>query len=193
MAAAFETTSVKSRQVPAQLTTLELTDCHANPLAPNKQVGDVTQLGIENSLRFNNGGTVTMPGQRIRSLVIVNDRGKIIDTVVQNGQVVGDPHRTFRTVTLNLLAGTPAAGGDGYPFFRFVRENSTLANRIDLTGESNVDLNGNGQIDAPVNLAAGRFTFAATGSEQDALAEYLGEIGQFTQADTPDNPQRRRG
>ncbi|NJO79018.1 MAG: bifunctional metallophosphatase/5'-nucleotidase [Cyanobacteria bacterium RM1_2_2] len=210
-----------------------------NPLAPNKQVGDVTQLGIENSLRFNNGltlitvtaaqlkellengvagvrpgatpgsfpqvsglrfsfdatqpaqvlatdGTVTTPGQRIRSLVIVNERDKIIDTVVQNGQVVGDANRTFRTVTLNFLAGTsPTSGGDGYPFFRFVRENPTLANRIDLTGEPNVDLNGNGQIDAPVALPAGRFTFAATGSEQDALAEYLSEIERFTQEDTP--------
>ena len=210
-----------------------------NPLAPNKKVGDVTQLGIENSLRFNNSlslitvtasqlkellengvsgvkagatpgafpqvggmrfsfdatktaqvlaadGTVTTPGTRIQSLVIVNDKGRIIDTVVQNGALVGDANRNYRMVTLNFLAGsTTTSGGDGYPFARFVRENPTLANRIDLTGETNVDLNGNGKIDSAVTLPAGKFTFAATGSEQDALAEYLAEIGQFSVQDTP--------
>ncbi|MBW4465411.1 MAG: 5'-nucleotidase C-terminal domain-containing protein [Pegethrix bostrychoides GSE-TBD4-15B] len=210
-----------------------------NPLAPNKQVGDVSQLDIENSLRFNNGlslitvtasqlkellengvsgvragatpgafpqvgglrfsfdatktaqvlaadGTVTTPGSRIQSLVIVNDKGRIIDTVVENGALVGDASRSYRMVTLNFLAGsTTTSGGDGYPFARFVRENSTLANRIDLTGETTVDLNGNGVIDAPAAIPAGQFTFAATGSEQDALAEYLAETGTFMQADTP--------
>ncbi len=210
-----------------------------NPLAPDKKLGDVTQLGIENSLRFNNGlslitvtasqlkellengvsgvragatpgafpqvgglrfsfdatktaqvlaadGTVTTPGSRIQSLVIVNDKGRIIDTVVENGALVGDVSRSYRMVTLNFLAGsTTTSGGDGYPFARFVRENSTLANRIDLTGETTVDLNGNGVIDAPAAIPAGQFTFAATGSEQDALAEYLAETGTFMQADTP--------
>lgn len=211
-----------------------------NPLAPNKQAGDVSQLDIENSLRFNNGltlitvtagqlkellehgvagvragatpgafpqvggmrfsfdatqpaqvlaadGTVTTPGQRIRSLVIVNDRGRIIDTVVENGAVVGDANRTYRMVTLNFLAGnTQTEGGDGYPFFRFIRENPTLANRIDLTGEpATADVNRNGQIDSPVALPAGQFSFAATGTEQDALAEFLAETGTFAQQDTP--------
>lgn len=211
-----------------------------NPLAPNKQAGDVSQLDIENSLRFNNGltlitvtagqlkellehgvagvragatpgafpqvggmrfsfdatqpaqvlagdGTVTTPGQRIRSLVIVNDRGRIIDTVVENGAVVGDANRTYRMVTLNFLAGnTQTEGGDGYPFFRFIRENPTLANRIDLTGEpATADVNRNGQIDGPVALPAGQFSFAATGTEQDALAEFLAETGTFAQQDTP--------
>ncbi len=210
-----------------------------NPLAPNKQAGNVSQLDIENSLRFNNGlslitvtagqlkellesgvsgvragatpgafpqvggmkfsfdatktaqvlaadGTVTTPGARIQSLVIVNDQGRIIDTVVENGALVGDASRSYRMVTLNFLAGsTTASGGDGYPFARFVRENAALANRIDLTGETAVDLNGNGVIDAPAAIPAGKFTFAATGSEQDALAEYLAEVGTFAIADTP--------
>lgn len=210
-----------------------------NPLAPNKQAGDVSQLDIENSLRFNNGlslitvtasqlkellehgvagvkdgatpgafpqvggmrfsfdanqtaqvlakdGTVTTAGQRIRSLAIVNDRGKITDTVVENGTLVGDPNRTFRMVTLDFLAGaTTEEGGDGYPFPRFIRENPTLANRIDLTGEDpGADVNRNGVIDAPVTLPAGQFTFAATGTEQDALAEYLEEIGTYSGEDT---------
>lgn len=216
-----------------------------NPLAPNKQVGDVSQLDIENSLRFNNGltlitvtaaqlkellengvagvkagatpgafpqvggmrfsfdstrtaqvlapdGTVTTAGQRIQSLVIVNQKGRIIDTVVENGSLVGDANRSFRMVTLNFLAGTTTTeGGDGYPFFRFIRENSTLANRIDLTGETTIDLNRNGRIDAAVPLPAGNFTFASTGSEQDALAEYLDQIGTFTSRDTPATEDRR--
>lgn len=209
-----------------------------NPLAPNKKAGDVSQLDIENSLRFNNGlslititatqlkevlehgvagvragatpgafpqvgglrfsfdatktaqvlgtdGTVTTAGERIQSLVIVNEKGKIVDTVIQNGKIVGDASRTFRTVTLNFLAGsTTTSGGDGYPFFRYVRENPALANRIDLTGETTVDLNGNSKIDTPVTFPAGKFTFSATGSEQDALAEYLDNIGTYEEDDT---------
>lgn len=211
-----------------------------NPLAPNKKAGDVSQLDIENSLRFNNGlalvtvtasqlkellehgvagvragatpgafpqvggmrfsfdatrtaqvlaqdGTVTTPGQRIRSLVIVNEKGRIVDTVVENGVLVGDANRVFRMATLNFLAGnTQTESGDGYPFFRFIRENPTLANRIDLTGEpANTDVNRNGRVDGPIPLPAGKFTFAATGSEQDALAEYLAEVGTFAEQDTP--------
>ncbi|MBF2047044.1 MAG: 5'-nucleotidase C-terminal domain-containing protein [Elainella sp. C42_A2020_010] len=216
-----------------------------NPLAPNKQAGDVSQLDIENSLRFNNGlslitvtasqlkellehgvagvrpgatpgafpqvggmrfsfdatqtaqvlaedGTVTTPGARIRSLVIVNDKGQILDTVVQNGALVGNPNRTFRMVTLDFLAGSTTESGDGYPFFRFVRENPTLANRIDLVGEEpDADVNRNSRIDGPVALPAGKFTFADTGSEQDALAEYLAEIGRFNQQDTPPEQDTR--
>lgn len=211
-----------------------------NPLAPNKQAGDVSQLDIENSLRFNNGltlitvtasqlkellehgvagvrsgatpgsfpqvggmrfsfdatrtaqvlatdGTVTTAGDRIRSLAIVNDKGRIVDEVVRDGVVVGDPTRSFRMVTLNFLAGTTqTAGGDGYPFFRYIRENPALANRVDLTGEpANTDVNRNGIVDGPVTFPAGRFTFSATGSEQDALAEYLAEVGSFSSEDTP--------
>jgi 5'-nucleotidase / UDP-sugar diphosphatase len=130
-------------------------------------------------------GSITTPGQRIRSLTVVNDKGKIIDVLVENGAVVGDPSRSFRMVTLNFLAGTTAtAGGDGYPFFRFVKENPTLANRVDLTGETTADLNGNGRIDTAATLPAGQFTFAATGTEQDALAEYLSQVKTYGEKDT---------
>jgi 5'-nucleotidase / UDP-sugar diphosphatase len=210
-----------------------------NPLAPNKQAGDVSQLDIENSLRFNNSltlitvtagqlkellehgvagvragatpgafpqvggvrfsfditrtaqvstpdGTVTTPGQRIRSLAIVNENGQIIDNVVENGAVVGNANRTYRMTTLSFLAGsTTTEGGDGYPFARFIRENAARANRVDLAGETTVDLNGNGRIDAATALPAGKFTFAKPGTEQDALAEYLGKVGSFSARDTP--------
>lgn len=202
-----------------------------NPLAPNKKTGDVSQLDIENSLRFNNDlslitltaqqlewvlehavagtrpgstpgqfpqvsglkfsfdptktaiafsnttGEVTTQGDRIRNLAVLNDDGSIRDVIVRDGVLVGDPNRTFRLVTLNFLAGTSNTnilGGDNYPFPKFVKDNATLANRVDLRGET-IDLNGNGTVDSALALAPGKFTFAAAGSEQDAFAEYLGD------------------
>jgi 2',3'-cyclic-nucleotide 2'-phosphodiesterase (5'-nucleotidase family) len=220
-----------------------------NPLAPNKQAGDVSQLDIENSLRFNNsltlititaqqllqvleqgvadtgtgrtpgrfpqvsgisfsfdptqaaaedlngngvlntgedrnGNGVLDPGQRVRSIAITNAAGQITDTVVSNGAIVGDANRTFRMVTLNFLAGTaPGAGGDGYPFGQFTQTNPALANRIDLRGETTVDLNGNGAIDQPIAIPEGAATFASPGTEQDAFAEYLLQLGTYNGAD----------
>lgn len=208
-----------------------------NSLAPNKPVGAVSQLDIENSLRFNNGlslVTVTAAqlkeilehgvaetgagetpgrfpqvgglafsfdptlaatedlngsgvldtgedlngngvldaGQRIRSVAVTNDAGDVTQLVVENGAIVGDPDRTFRIVTLDFLA----EGGDSYPFDRFVEQNPTLANKVDLT---------------QTGVQNGSYTFADTGSEQDALAEYLGKVGTFNQQDTnPDQDQR---
>jgi 2',3'-cyclic-nucleotide 2'-phosphodiesterase / 3'-nucleotidase / 5'-nucleotidase len=217
-----------------------------NPLAPNKTEGDISQLDLENSLRFNNGltlitvtaqqlrwimehavagtapgttpgqfpqvaglsfsfdptktaiafnnttGAVTTEGDRIRNLVVLNEDGSLKDTIVKDGLLVGDSNRTFRMITLNFLAGTAntTLGGDSYPFPKFVRDNAQLANRIDLTGET-VDVNGNNRVDPAVNLPAGKFTFAATGSEQDALAEYLGAGMTYQTADTPTNQDNR--
>jgi 2',3'-cyclic-nucleotide 2'-phosphodiesterase (5'-nucleotidase family) len=85
-------------------------------------------------------------GDRVQSLAVTGIDGNI-DVVVEDGELVGDPTRTFRTVTLNFLAG----GGDGYPF--------PSTNRVDLVTGS--------------DLRTGTATFASDGSEQDALAEYL--------------------
>jgi 2',3'-cyclic-nucleotide 2'-phosphodiesterase (5'-nucleotidase family) len=202
-----------------------------NPLAPNKKEGDVSQLDIENSLRFNNDlslvtvtaqqllwiiehavagtaagatpgqfpqiaglnfsfdptktsiqfnsttGEVTRQGERIRNLAVVKEDGSLLDTIVKDGVLVGDTSRTFRMVTLNFLAGTSstaALGGDSYPFPTFIKQNPTIANRVDLRGET-TDVNGNGKVDPALTLAAGKFTFAAPGTEQDAFAEYLGD------------------
>jgi uncharacterized repeat protein (TIGR01451 family) len=122
-------------------------------------------------------GEVTTDGDRIRNLVVLNEDGSTRDVIVRDGVLVGDPNRTFRMVTLNFLAGTTNTnilGGDNYPFPKFVKDNAALANRVDLRGET-VDLNGNGKVDSALALSAGKFTFAAAGSEQDAFAEYLGD------------------
>ncbi|BAZ10203.1 alkaline phosphatase [Calothrix sp. NIES-4071] len=221
-----------------------------NPLAPNKQTGDVSQLDNENALRFNNAltlvtvtaqqlklilengvagtragatpgqfpqvaglnfsfdptktaiafntvtGDVTTQGERVRSLSVLNADGSTRDVIVQDGKVIGDPNRTFRMVTLNFLAGTtlPTAtnglGGDSYPFPKFIRDNPTLANRVDFLGETsdltNGDVNRNGKIDTAVPIAAGSFTFAGAGTEQDAFAEYMKAVYGTTPYNIPD-------
>jgi 2',3'-cyclic-nucleotide 2'-phosphodiesterase (5'-nucleotidase family) len=202
-----------------------------NPLAPNKKEGDVSQLDIENSLRFNNDlslitvtaqqlqhivehavagtapgttpgqfpqisglnfsfdpsktsiqfnsttGEVSRQGERVRNLAVVKEDGSLVDIIVKDGVLVGDANRSFRMVTLNFLAGTSATavlGGDNYPFPTFVKQNASLANRVDLRGET-ADVNGNGKVDTALTLAPGKFTFALPGTEQDVLAEYLGD------------------
>lgn len=185
------TTDVASRPIPPS----------ANPGA-GKPDGAVSQLDIENSLRFNNNlslvsvsaqnlarliehgvaayapgttpgqfpqisgiefsfdpagtaqvtnsaGVVTTPGTRVRNLALVNDDGSVREVIVQDGQVVGDPNRLIRVVTLDFQAN----GGDGY--------------RFDVYGTNRIDLLNN-----PV-LPAGLSTFAAPGTEQDAFAEFL--------------------
>ena len=174
-----------------------------NPLS-GKMETEVSQLDVENSLRFNNllslvsvnptglraliehGFSATAPGvtpgqfpqvggvrvsfdpslpagARVRNLVIVDEAGLPVDSVVINGALTGDLSRTIRVVTLNFLAG----GGDGYPF--------------PAVSTGRVDLN-------TVGLPAGEFQFAIPGSEQDAIAEYLfAEFATepFAMAETP--------
>ena len=168
-------------------TTGALEPTEANPLA-GKEAGQVSQLDIEGTLRFNNGLTLltltaaelqqviehgvaqsgdgATPGrfpqvgglafsfdtnlpenQRVRSLAITDNNGAIVDTVVQNGALVGDPNRQIRIVTLDFLAG----GGDSYPFDTFANTN-------------------------PVDLEVG---------EQAALGSFLTGLGTFSTADTP--------
>ena len=111
-------------------------------------------------------------GNRLRSLAIVDDAGTVTDHVVEDGDLVGDPDRTIKVVTLNFVAN----GGDGYPY------PMPAPDRIDLSGEAEQpnppapdfpDTNGNGVIDEPILTDPGLATFAKPGTEQEALAEYL--------------------
>jgi 2',3'-cyclic-nucleotide 2'-phosphodiesterase (5'-nucleotidase family) len=105
-------------------------------------------------------------GERVLNLAIQDEAGNDLDIVVRGGDVVGDPARTIRMVTLNFLAG----GGDGYPF-----TNLTNPDRVDLTASDT----------AP---RTGVATFAADGSEQDSLAEFLADnhspANPYDEADT---------
>ena len=170
----------------------ELLPPPANALV-GKAAGQVSQIDIENTLRFNNaltlltlsaselleviehavaasgGGSTpgrflqvagiafsydtSLPeGERVQSLVITDADGNSMDTVAQNGEVVGDAARTFRVVTLNFLAD----GGDGYPYPNFLNTNRVELSEVMTEAQS-----------------GGQATFAAPGTEQDALAEYL--------------------
>lgn len=168
----------------------------ANPDA-KRAVGEVSQLAISSALRFNNAlslvdvsaeqlkvllehsvallgsqgrfpqiggmafsydatgtaqatnpaGVVTTPGTRIRSLKVGNE------VVVRGGAVQGDAKRTFRLVTLNFMAD----GGDGFPF-------GPVAGQVKRVNLNTV---------ATATTSGGRSGFAAPGTEQDALGEFL--------------------
>jgi 2',3'-cyclic-nucleotide 2'-phosphodiesterase (5'-nucleotidase family) len=127
---------------------------------------DLSQTPIE----FDDSGTVVTDGERVRNLAIVDDNGRIVDVIARNGQLVGNPNREIRMVTLNFLAG----GGDDYPYPAFGD------NVVDLVNE----------VDPPTGAA----TDAPDGSEQDALAEYLlSEFSDtsFSQRDTLPRADRR--
>lgn len=182
----------------------------ANPNVGKKE-GDVSQLDISNSLRFDNTLTVgtvtadglyqlaehmvsgvenisgrfgqiggfkfsydpqaqprtdTQPGKRIQNLVLTDEEGKNLETIVENGKLLGDANRTFSVVTLGFLAG----GGDSYP--------DVIKNQVEL-----------GSLAEPSSLGKAKLT---PGGEQDALAEYLAafyntKTGQdpYSVADTP--------
>ena len=172
----------------------ELLPPPANALV-GKAMGQISQIDIENTLRFNNGLTLLTlsatelleviehavaasdpdsipgrfpqiagmafsfdtslpPGSRVQSLVITDAAGNPMDTIAQNGEIVGDADRSFRMVTITFLVD----GGDDYPYAHFKN-----TNRIDLTQVMTEEKSG------------GQATFAAPGTEQDALAEYLAE------------------
>ncbi len=94
-------------------------------------------------------------GSRLVNAAITDADGTDIAVFMRDG-VVQDPAATVRIVTLGFLAD----GGDGYPF-----PEGDAVNRVDL-----VTLDADGE---PVNAMTGAATFAAEGTEQDALAEYL--------------------
>ena len=191
----------------------ELLPPPANALV-GKAMGQISQIDIENTLRFNNGLTLltlsaaelleviehavsasdagTIPGRfpqiagmafsfdpslpagsRVQSLVITDAAGKPMDTIAQSGEIVGDADRTFRMVTITFLVD----GGDDYPYANFPN-----TNRVDL-GEVMTEEESGGQA-----------TFAAPGTEQDALAEYLAanfsEIPYAIADVSPENDER---
>ncbi len=170
----------------------ELLPPPANALV-GKAAGQISQIDIENTLRFNNGLTLltlsaaellaviehtvaasgegstpgrfpqiagmafsfdaSLPeGDRVQSLVITDADGNPTDIVVQNSEIVGDAARTFRMVTITFLVD----GGDDYPYGNFPN-----THRVDLAEVMTEEQSG------------GQATFAAPGTEQDALAEYL--------------------
>ena len=107
--------------------------------------------------------------ERVQNLVIVDNAGLPVDSVVIDGEINGDAERVIKIVTLDFLAG----GGDGYPYPELGE------NRTDLEDQE---------------LAEGLFNFADAGSEQDAMAEYLNTFFSETpymEAETPASDDKR--
>ncbi len=112
-------------------------------------------------------------GERVQNVVIETDSGPVV--VIENGEVVPDAPAEIRVVTLDFLAG----GGDNYPFNFFASQDPTFANVVNLED---------------VLPAGGAATFAAAGSEQDALAEYLTAnfaVTPFNEAETDPSGDER--
>ncbi|MFQ3579601.1 MAG: 5'-nucleotidase C-terminal domain-containing protein, partial [Bacteroidales bacterium] len=178
----------------------------ANPKS-GKKTGEISQLDIANSLRFNNtlsivsltpaelkmilehgvaawtptatpgqfcqiGGMmftydpskqaqkvqkdekgvitgIAQEGNRVQSIVIVDENNTITDVVLYKGKIMGDANRLIKMSVLKFTAD----GGDDYPFI--------------------LTKNYSSKIDLPITEKTGDATFAFDGTEQDALAEYL--------------------
>jgi Ca2+-binding RTX toxin-like protein len=121
---------------------------------PTSTQGKFPQLsGVE----FSFDGTQTA-GSRVINAKIVDEDGNLVQILAADGEVVGDPGRAIRIVTLDFLT----TGGDSYPIQGFVNADPAFANKVVLTTAMQAD----GNFD-------GAATFAADGSEQDALAEHL--------------------
>lgn len=108
-------------------------------------------------------------GARIVNAGIFAEDGALIAELVRDGEIVDNGATGFRVVTLGFMAD----GGDGYPF------PTEGVDRVNLD-----DLDGNGEADG---LVTGEATFAADGTEQDALAEYLLDnftVDPYAQEDT---------
>lgn len=124
---------------------------------------------------FDFDGNLVTAGERIRQAAIVDGSGNVVDTVVANGAVVGDPSRTFRMVTLDFVV---AFGGDYYPFPLYESQNAARYNLVAL--DSTPDNQG----------------FNDEGREQKAFADYLSATWPasgpgYAQADTPRDADTR--
>ena len=109
------------------------------------------------------GGVVTVPGSRIRSVMVGSE------VVVRNGAIVGEPGRLIRMVTLKFLAD----GGSSYPFGPVAGQTA----RSDLMTTASLATGG------------GRSSFSAPGTEQDALGEFLQNLYKTTPYSVADVPE----
>jgi len=109
--------------------------------------------------------TQTVEGERVQELTVDTDGDGTYDyTVVSGGELVDEDSMTFSVITLTYIA----EGGDGYPF-------PCTAAGGDCS-ELNTDLTETMATEDP-----GNSSFADTGTEQDALAEYL--LSEYPDAD----------
>jgi 2',3'-cyclic-nucleotide 2'-phosphodiesterase (5'-nucleotidase family) len=124
---------------------------------------------------FDLDGNLVTEGERIRQAAIVDGSGNVVDTLVANGALVGDPSRTFRMVTLDFVV---ALGGDYYPFPLFEFQDAARYNLV------------------PLDTTPGNQGFNDQGREQKAFADYLAATWPasgpgYAEADTPKEADTR--
>jgi 5'-nucleotidase / UDP-sugar diphosphatase len=124
---------------------------------------------------FDLDGNLLTEGERIRQAVLVDGSGKVVDTLVSNGALVGDPNRTFRMVTLDFVV---ALGGDYYPFPLFEFQDAARYNLV------------------PLDTTPDNQGFNDAGREQKAFADYLAATWPasgpgYAEADTPKEADTR--
>ncbi|AKJ02420.1 5'-nucleotidase-like protein [Archangium gephyra] len=124
---------------------------------------------------FDLDGNLLTEGERIRQAVLVDGSGNVLDTLVSNGALVGDPHRTFRMVTLDFVV---AFGGDYYPFPLFELQDAARYHLV------------------PLDTTPDNQGFNDAGREQKAFADYLAATWPtsgpgYAEADTPKEADTR--
>lgn len=111
-------------------------------------------------------------GEKIQNVVLVDESDQITETLVLDGNLIGDANALYRIVTLEFLSrprfddgGNFTGGGDGYPFPNY--------NTDGAVGELGPDAARINPVILATDSQTGLATFADDGTEQDALAEYL--------------------
>lgn len=104
-------------------------------------------------------------GARIRSAAIVDDQDTVVDVLVRDGALVGDPALPVRIVTIAFLA----EGGDGYPLADFAAADPVFADRVELSATEQQAL----AEYLAANFAETPFAAAETGAAGDARVQNL--------------------
>lgn len=87
---------------------VEILEHGVSATAPGSTPGQFPQVG---GISFSFDPSLPA-GSRVQSLAITDELGNVIDPILDNGVLLGDPSRAIRMVTLSFLAD----GGDGYNF-----------------------------------------------------------------------------
>lgn len=132
---------------------------------PNSQNGGYPQVG---NIRFSYNFSLT---PKVRSVALIDDNGKIVRKIAENGVLIPGESSPIKVVCLNFTAN----GGDGYPIksdavnfsnFRFLLDNNTLSAPIlptlDFTAAGVVPANSLGEIKAFSDYLQNRHATPAT-------------------------------
>lgn len=182
----------------------------ANPLA-GKQQGDISQLDIENSLRFNNQlSTLTLTAADLRTILehgvaasgpgqtqgrfpqVSGVRFSYDETLPANARILNAVVTDSAGFTVDTLVMNGLVHGDPARTFRVVTLNFLAGGGdgypFNTLGTGRVDLN------TLPDAGPGVASFTNAGSEQDAFAEYMKSFhstSAYALAETPDSLDTR--